>query len=118
MGNPKVPTLLKSDKKCAHVILTGVLNQQQSKGMDMRLYWFCDKSIEQNKFHIYWKRGEHNLEGYPTKHHPNNHQITVRHHCVANAATTFKESFATTINQLQSIYKGLLNANPQRKRVL
>ena len=61
MGHPQGPTPLKFDNKCAHGILTGVLKQKQSKGMDMQFYWLRDRYIEQNKFHTHWKRGKHNL---------------------------------------------------------
>ena len=118
MGHPQVPTKLQFDNKCAHGILTGVLKQKKSKGMDMKFYWLHDISTEQKKFHTHWKRGNHNLGDYPTKYHPAKHHRTVRPLYVANEATKFNKSFATAINQLQSLCKGVLNLNPQRKRVL
>ena len=73
MGHPQVPTTLKFDNKCAHYILTGVIKQKQSKGMDMRFYCLCDIFTEQKQFHTHWKRNEHNLGYYPTKRHPDKH---------------------------------------------
>ena len=118
MGHPQGPTPLQFDNKLAHGILTGVLKQKQSKGVDMRFYWLHDKSIEQKQFHTYWKHGKHNLGDYPKKHHPNTYHKTIRPLYAANTATKLNESFATAINQLQSVCKGVLNINPQRKRVL
>ena len=112
MGNPQEPTPLQLENKCAHSILTGVLKQKQSKGTDMQFYWLRDRSIEQKTFHTNWKRIERNLGEYPTKNHPDKYHITVCLLYVANAATKFNESFATSINQLQSVCKGVLNINP------
>ena len=84
----------------------------------MKLYWLCDRSIEQKQFHIYWKRREKKLGNYPTKHHPAKYHRTFRHLYVANTATTFNESFATSINQLWSFCKGVINSNLQSKQVL
>ena len=47
MVHPKGMTPLQSENKCAHGILTRVLKQIQSKGIDMRLYWLRDRSIKQ-----------------------------------------------------------------------
>ena len=84
----------------------------------MRFYWLHYRSIEQKQLHTHWKHGEHNLGEYPTKHHPDKHHRTVLPLYVSNTATKFNESFVTAINQLQSVCKGVLNTNYQRKRVL
>ena len=46
MGHPRGLTPLQFNNKCAHVILTRLLKQKRYKGMDMRFYWLCDRSIE------------------------------------------------------------------------
>ena len=102
MGHPQEPTTLQFDNKFPHGILTGVI-KNKSKGMDMQVYCICDISIEQKQFHTNWKRGKHNLEYYPKKHFPAKNHRTVCPLYVANAATTFNESFATEINQFQSV---------------
>ena len=85
--------------------------------MDIIFYWISDRSIEK-KFHTHWKRGEHNLGDYPTKNHREKHHRTVRPLYVANLDTKFNESFSTEINKLQSVCKGVINTNYQRKWVL
>ena len=67
MGHPQGPTPLQFKNKYKHGILTGVLKQKQYKGIDMRFYWLCDRSMEQKQFHTHWKRGEHNLGDYLKK---------------------------------------------------
>ena len=69
MGHPQGPTPLQFDNKCAMGILTGVLKQRQSKGMDMRFYWLRDRH-SQNQFHCHWKKGIFNLGDYQSKPHP------------------------------------------------
>ena len=76
MGHPQGPTPLKFDNKCVHGIITGVLKQKQSKGMDMRFYCLCDIFTEQKQFHTHWKRSEHNLGDHPTKNHLDKHHRT------------------------------------------
>ena len=67
MGHSQGPTPLQLENKCAHGILTGVIKQKQSKGMDMQFYWLCDRSIEQKQLHTHLKSSKHNLRDYPTK---------------------------------------------------
>ena len=118
MVHPQVSTPLQSENKFSHGILTGVLKQKQSKGMYIQLYWLCDRSMEQKQFHTHWKRGEHNLGNYLKQYHPAKHHRTVCPLYVANMDTNFNESFATEINQLQSVCKGVINTNSQRKWIL
>ena len=94
MGHPQGPTPLQFDNKCAMGILTGVLKQRQSKGMDMRFYWLRDRH-EQHQFYCHWKRGIYNLGDYQSKAHPTKHHIVKRPLYVANKlmqimAHTFK----------------------------
>ena len=118
MGHPQVPTPLQFEKKCAHYILTGLIKQKKSKVMHMQFLWLCDRSMEQKQFHTHWKGGKHNLGYYPTKYHPDKHHRTVRPLYIANPDTKFNKSFATAINQLQSVCEGVLNTNPQSKWAL
>ena len=55
MGHPQGPTPLQFDNKCAMGILTGVLKQHQSKGMDMRFYWLRDHHA-QLQFYVHCVR--------------------------------------------------------------
>ena len=118
MVHPKGTTPLQFDKKCAHGILTGVIKQKQYKGVDMKLHWLRDISIEKKQLHTHYKCGKHNIGGYTKKHRPDKHHRTICHLYVANATTKFNESFATAINQLPSFCKVVLNTNNQRKRLL
>ena len=77
MGHPHGPTPLQFDNKCAMGILTGVLKQRQSKGMDMRFYWLRDRH-RQGQFYCHWKRGIYNLGDYQSKAHPTKHHIGQR----------------------------------------
>ena len=86
--------------------------------MDMIFYWLRDRYTEQKQFHTHWKCSKPNLGEYQTKHHPAKHHKTVSPLYVANTAKKINQSFATAINQLKSVYKGVINTNSQRKRVL
>ena len=118
MGHPQGPTSLQFDNQCAHGILTAVLKQKQSKVIDMRFYWLCGGSIEQKQLHTHWKSGKQNLVDYPKRHHPDKQHRTDFPLYIENIASKFNESFATTNNQLQSVCKGVLNINTQRKWVI
>jgi hypothetical protein len=84
MGHPQGPTPLQFDNKCAMGILTGVLEQWQSKGMDMRYYWLRDHH-GQGQFYCHWKRGIYNLGDYQeSKAHPTKHHIAQRPLYVGN----------------------------------
>jgi hypothetical protein len=113
MGHPQGPTPLQFDNLCATRILTGEIKQKQSKSMDMHFYWLRDRTLNQKKINIHWKRGVHNLGDYPTKHHPNKHHKEVRHLYVANAFQLIsKAKYAT--NTLRTACKGVLKTNPPR----
>ena len=58
-------------------ILTSILKQRQSKGMDMRFYWLRDHHA-QNQFYVHWKKGIYNLGDYQSKAHPTKHHIIQR----------------------------------------
>ena len=77
MGHPKVTTPLKSDNKCAHGILTGILKQKQYKGIYVKFSWINDKSIEQKQFHTHRKCGKQNLGDYPTTNKTAKHNRSV-----------------------------------------
>ena len=69
MGHPQGPTPLQFDNQCAMGILTGVLEQRQSKGMDMRFHWLRDRH-KQQQFYCHWKRAIHNKGDYQSKAQP------------------------------------------------
>ena len=86
MGHPQGPTPLQFDNKRAMGILTGILKQRQSKGMDMRFYWLRDR-YGQKQFFIYWRKGIYNLGDYQSKAHPTKHHINQRPFFVNNNVT-------------------------------
>ena len=86
MGHPQGPTPLQFDNKCAMGILTGVLKQRQSKGMDMLFYWLRDRH-SQKQFHCHWKKGIFNLGDYQSKAHPTRHHRLQRPSFVLNNLT-------------------------------
>jgi hypothetical protein len=77
MGHPQPTTPLRTDNSTADGIINGTVEQNRSKAIDMRFYWVCDRS-EQNQFKIYWAPGKVNLADYQTKHHPGHHHQTMR----------------------------------------
>ena len=83
MGHPQGPTPLQFDNKCAMGILTGILKQRQSKGMDMRFYWLRDRH-GQKQFYVHWKKGIDNRGDYQSKAHPTIHHIIQRPLYVGN----------------------------------
>lgn len=42
MGHPQPPTVIQTDNKTAHSILTGTMKQKRSKSIDMRFHWLKD----------------------------------------------------------------------------
>jgi hypothetical protein len=83
LGHSQGPTPIQFDNKCAVGILNDTMTQKRSKAMDMHFYWLRDRAA-QGQYHLHWKRGEHNLADYPTKHHPTSHHRNMRHIYVAN----------------------------------
>ena len=91
MGHPQGPAPLQSDNKCAHGILTGLLKQKQSKGMDMKFYSICTILTEQKQLHTHCKHRKHNLREYPTSKNSDKHHRTVSYFYVTNAANFFNK---------------------------
>ena len=78
MGHPQPPTVIRTDNKTAHGILTGTMKQKRSKAIDMRFHWLKDRTNNQNQIQIKWSPGLTNLADYFTKHHSATHHKKVR----------------------------------------
>jgi hypothetical protein len=75
MGDPQPATPIQTDNACAAGISNKTVKQRQSKAIDMRFYWICDR-IKQGKFIVYWAPGTDNLADYFIKHHsPAHHKL-------------------------------------------
>jgi hypothetical protein len=70
-------TIIVTDNTCAKGISTGMVKQKLFKAMDMQFYWIHNR-VKQKQFQIVWRKGDDNLAGYFTKHHPSAHQKALR----------------------------------------
>ena len=77
MGWKQELTAIQMDNSTAVFIVTKELHQNKSKATDMRLYRINNR-IEQGQFRVFWRPGTENLGDYHSKHHPPEHNITVR----------------------------------------
>jgi hypothetical protein len=68
MGHNQDATDLTTDNTIADGIINNIVQQKQSKAMDMRFYWVKDR-VEQKQFNVGWAPGNANLGDYFTKHH-------------------------------------------------
>ena len=75
---PKNGTPLFNDNSTATGILTSSLRQKFSKAFDMRFHWLRDR-IDQRQFQLFWRKGQHNMADYFTKHHPPWHHRLMRY---------------------------------------
>ena len=78
MGHPQPPSIIRTDNKIAHGILTGTMQQKRSKLIDMKFHWLKDKAINHNQISIEWSPCRTNLADYFTKHHSATHHKRVR----------------------------------------
>ena len=52
MGHSQPPTVIRTDNKTAHGILTGTMKQKRSKAIDMRFHWLKDRANNQKQIRI------------------------------------------------------------------
>ena len=78
MGHPQPPSVIRTDNKTAHGIITGTMQQKRSKSIDMKFHWLKDQATNHNKIAIEWSPGLTNLADYFTKHHTAKHHKHVR----------------------------------------
>jgi hypothetical protein len=72
--NCKQATIIRTTlhEMAACSIANSNIKQQQSRAIDMRFYWVCDRQ-QQGHFNIFWAPGLDNLADYFTKHFPARH---------------------------------------------
>jgi hypothetical protein len=63
------PTRMNTDNSTADGFANIWTKIPRSKAMDMRFHWVQDR-VQNGEFAIDWPKGEQNLAGYFTKHHP------------------------------------------------
>jgi hypothetical protein len=71
------PTPLQTDNAMADGVINGKVQPKQTKTMDMRFHWLCNREC-QRQFCIYWQPGKLNYADYWTKHHPETHHCNMR----------------------------------------
>ena len=72
---PKIP--VHCDNATAVGIANNTIKRQQSRAMEMRYFWTCEKDA-QNVYSFQWHPGMENLANYQSKHHPGAHHTAVR----------------------------------------
>ncbi len=65
-----------SDNAVAVSITNNTLKHQQSRSMEMRYFWVCNK-VAQNAYAIKWHPGQENLSDYQSKQHIGAHHQAV-----------------------------------------
>ncbi len=77
LGHIQPPTPLQTDNAMADGVINGKVQPKQTKAMDMRFHWLCNRECQQ-QFRIYWRPGKLNYTNYWTKHHPETHHRNMR----------------------------------------
>ncbi len=65
------------DNATAVGIANNTIKRQQSRAMEMRYFWTCEKDA-QKMYSFKWQPGMENLADYQSKHHPGAHHTAVR----------------------------------------
>jgi hypothetical protein len=77
MGWPQPATPVQTDNSTACGIANDNIKQQQSRSIDMRIYWVRNRK-QQGHFDIMWRPGKTNLADYYSKHHSAAHHQDMR----------------------------------------
>jgi hypothetical protein len=72
LGHTQPPTIIQTDNKTAHDLLTNKIMPKALKAIDMRFHWLQCREA-QGQFRYYWRPGTQNSAVYFTKHHPASH---------------------------------------------
>jgi hypothetical protein len=102
LGHPQPPTPIKTDNSTANSFVHDNINLKKSKSWDMRYYWLCDWTLQQ-QLKIFWERGINNFADYFTKHHVTAHHKATRHLYVHDALTELKHSLAILLGKYLNI---------------
>jgi hypothetical protein len=101
LGHVQPPTLLQTDNAMAEGVIDGKVQPKQTKAMDMRFHWPCNREC-QRQLHIYWRPRKLNYANYWTKHHPETHHCNMRKefltpHIVFEMLRTEQQSYAAHV---------------------
>jgi hypothetical protein len=78
IGHPQPAARIQTDNSTAEGIINSRVQPKQTKAMDMRFHWLCDRAVAQKQFIFYWRPGSTNRGDYYTKHHPPSHHVEMR----------------------------------------
>ena len=78
MGHAQPSTPIQTDNQTAMGIANKSIKPKFSKPIAMRYHWVQDQ-VQDNTFNVFWKPGQLNYADYPSKHHPAQHHVNVRH---------------------------------------
>ncbi len=76
LDHPQPKTQVHCDNATAVGIANNTAKRQQSRSMEMRYFWVCDK-IAQDAYDVRWHPGQENLADYQSKHHIGTHHQAV-----------------------------------------
>ncbi len=54
LGHVQPLTPLQTDNAMADRVINGKVQPKQTKAMDMRFHWLCDRECQRQQFYIYW----------------------------------------------------------------
>ncbi len=77
LGHPQPKTHMHCGNATAVGITNNTVKPQQSRYMEMRYFWVCDK-VAQDAYDIRWHPGQENLADYQSEHHSGAHHKDVR----------------------------------------
>ena len=72
MGHQQPPTPVVTDSANSNVFVNDNIRQQNSRAIEMRLYWLRNR-VRQGHYIVYWEIRKYSLANYFTKHHPTKH---------------------------------------------
>ena len=82
MRHPQPTSIIQTDNKTAHGIITGTMKQKRSKSIDVCFHWLKDRANNHNQILIKWSPGLTNLADYFTKHYSVAHHKQVQPICL------------------------------------
>jgi hypothetical protein len=76
LGHPQPKPPMHCNSATTVGIATNTVKRQQSRLMEMRYFWVCDK-VAQDAYDVKWHPGQENIADYQSKHHVGAHHQAV-----------------------------------------
>jgi hypothetical protein len=76
MGHKQPTTPIQTDNAMADAVINSKVQPKQTKAMDMRFHWLCNRECQQ-QFKFFWRPGKLNYADYWTKHHSAAYHINI-----------------------------------------